>query len=99
MAAIVKQGTFRIRMLTPWTGIVDGKERTVRAGEEVDVDRDTFHALVYVHAKAEVVSVEEIIAAAKKPKKPKKPPGKRASSTKAKGGPDKNKMLKTSNQK
>lgn len=99
MATIAKHGKFRIRLITPWTGIIDGKEQTVRAGEQVDVNRDTFHALVYVHAKAEAVSVEEILAEAKKPKKPKKPPGRKASATKARRNPVADKMQKTSTQK
>lgn len=90
---------FRIRMITPWTGMVDGAEQTIKAGEEADVDLDTFRALVFIHGKAEAVSVEEIEARAKEPKKKKDPKEKTASTTKNRRVPDKDKMTKSSTQK
>jgi len=99
MATVATTKKFRIRMITPWTGMIDGVERTVRAGEEVDVDIDTFRALVFIHGKAEAVTVDEIVADAKKPKKPKKSKGTTASTIKGRRTPDKDKMLKTSTQK
>lgn len=67
----------RIRMITGWTGKIDGEERTVKPGEIVDVDDTTCRALVYQYLKAELVPVEEIIAEAKKT--PKERTGQRAS--------------------
>ncbi len=51
-------------MITGWTGKIDGEERTVKAGEEVDVDDATCRALVYQYLKAELVPLDEIIAEA-----------------------------------
>lgn len=79
----------RIRMKSGWTGKVDGKERTVKPGEIVDVDDTTCRALVYQYLKAELVSLDEIIAEAKKT--PKQRTGQRAS-RKAPNKPGKNKQ-------
>jgi hypothetical protein len=87
---------YKIKMITGWTGKVDGKERHVKAGEEVDVDVATCQALVYQHLKAELVPVEEIIAKAKAKKEPTKA---RASRKRAPTGPKKNKMEMGSAQK
>jgi hypothetical protein len=87
---------FRIKMITGWTGKVDGKEQHVKAGEEVDVDAATCQALVYQHLKAELVSVEEILAREKKKTEPMKT---RASRTRAKKQPPKDKMERSSTQK
>lgn len=89
--------TYRLRMKTPWTGKIDGKERTVKAGEEADVDANTYQALVFQYEKAEPVSVQEIEAKVKAPKK--KPTGRRASNIKAQTKPQQDKMQKTSTQK
>jgi hypothetical protein len=67
----------RIRMITGWTGKIDGKERTVKPDEVVDVDDATCRALVYQYLKAELVPLDEIIAEAKKT--PKHRTGQRAS--------------------
>ena len=88
----------RIRMITGWTGPVDGEIRNVKAGEEIDVDLATVRALVMQHSKAELVPVDEILAKAKTPPK-KKPAAQRASRTKGKKVPDKDKMVKGSTQK
>lgn len=56
----------RIKLITGWRGKIDGEERTVKAGEVVDVDEATCRALVYQHLKAELVPLEDIIADAKK---------------------------------
>jgi hypothetical protein len=87
---------FRIKMITGWTGKVDGKERHVKAGEQVDVDAATCQALVYQHLKAELVSVGEIEAKAKEKKTGTE---KTRASRKAPTGPKKDKMQKRSTQK
>lgn len=87
--------TYRIEMITPWRGKVDGKERSVKAGEQVDVDEATCKALVYQYDKAKLVPVEEIIEMVK-PKKKIKPSGNRASRTRASKGPPNNKQQKAS---
>lgn len=89
---------FRIRMKSQWTGTIDGVKRVISADEEVDVDEATCRALVYVHNKADLVTVEEIEAAIKKPKE-KKPTKQTASTTKNRKKPPKNKMVETSSQK
>ena len=86
--------SYRIRIKTRWTGMVDGVERTVEPGEEVDVDIATFRALVFQYNKAEAVTVEEIEEKAGKPAKKKKATGTKASKTKARRAPPKNKMQK-----
>lgn len=73
----VPETKHRIRMITGWRGKIDGEERTVKAGEVVDVDDATCRALVYQYLKAELVPLDEIIAEAKKT--PKERIGQRAS--------------------
>ncbi len=85
------EAKYRIEMITPWTGKIDGEERKVKAGEQVDVDMTTCRALVFQYDKAKLVTAEEIIEQAKTPVKM-KPGGQRASRTKGKKKPDKNKM-------
>ena len=87
--------TYRIEMITPWRGLVDGKERSVRAGEQVDVDEATCKALVFQYDKAKMVPVEEIIETVKPKPKP-KPSGNRASRTRASNKPPKDKQQKAS---
>lgn len=72
----VKEPTYAIKMITGWRGKIDGEERTVKAGEQVNVDIATARALVFQHGKATLVSTEELIAQSK-PKA--KPSGQRAS--------------------
>lgn len=88
--------TYRIEMITPWRGKVDGKERSVKAGEQVDVDEATCKALVYQYDKATLVPVEKIIESVK-PKAKAKPSGNRASRTRARKGSQKDKQQKASN--
>jgi hypothetical protein len=88
---------FRIKMITGWTGKVDGEERHVNAGEEVDVDAATCQALVYQHLKAELVPIGEIIAKEKEKKQTASKP--RASRKRAPTGPKKDKMQRGSTQK
>ncbi len=72
----VKEPKYAIKMITPWRGMIDGVEQTVKAGEQVNVDMATARALVFQHDKATLVSAEELIAQSKpKPK----PSGTRAS--------------------
>ena len=84
----------RIRMKSGWTGKIDGEERTVKAGETVDVDDTTCRALVYQYLKAELVPLDEIIVEAKKT--PKERTGQRASK-KAPKKPGKNKQQTAAN--
>jgi hypothetical protein len=93
---------YRLRMKSGWRGKLDStdpesEEVEVKAGEEVDVDIKTYQALVFQYNKAEPVSVEEIEAKAKAPTK--KPAGQRASKTKGKQKPDKDKMQKAASTK
>lgn len=87
--------TYRIEMITPWRGLVDGKERSVKAGEQVNVDEATCKALVFQYDKAKMASVEDIIETVK-PKKKTPPSGKRASRTRASKGPPNDKQQKAS---
>jgi len=93
---------YRLRMKSPWRGKLDstdpdGQAVDVKAGEEVDVDMKTYEALVFQHKKAEPVSVAAIEAKARTPAK--KIIKKRASHTKAKQVPDKDKKQRVAVQK
>lgn len=88
-----KEPTYAIKMLTPWTGKIDGVERTVKAGEQVNVDMTTVRALVFQYDKAEMVSVEDLIQQSK----PKPEPTGQRASRKGKKTPDRNKQQTTSN--
>jgi hypothetical protein len=96
------KGKHRIRMITAWTGNLDGdpqgEKTSVAAGEEVDVGISVVRALVLQYNKAELVTVEEIEAKAKEPEK-KKQTGKTASQTKGRRVPPKDKMVKESTDK
>ena len=95
----MKMKSYPIRMKSPWTGQIDGVEKRVETGEIVNVDLDTFRALVFQYEKAEAVSVEEMaeLAASKEETPPpKKTDTKKASRTKAQVKPPKDKMVKSS---
>ena len=95
----MSSGTFRIRMKHSWTGAqrVGEEKRHIKAGEVVDVDTQTFQALVFQHGIAEAVSVEEIEAKAKEEAKATRPAKRKttASKTKARSTPAKDKMQKS----
>ena len=67
---------YRMRLKSNWRGMVDGEERYIRAGEEADVDFDTYKALCFDREIAEPVPIEEIETQPKaKPKAKPKPRG------------------------
>ena len=57
----------RIRLKSSWRGKIDStdpecEEKQYEAGDVIDVDVKTCNALVFIHLKAELVTLEEIEA-------------------------------------
>ena len=80
------EAKYRLKLKSGWRGKADStdpecEEKEYTAGEELDVDRKTYHALVFQYEKALPVSVEEIEAKAIEGAKPKGTQRKRASKT------------------
>ena len=81
---------YRMRLKSNWRGMVDGEEKFLQAGEEADVDFDTYKALCFDREIAEPVPIEEIETQQAKPKAKPKPRGRPKAQK-----PAEDKMIKT----
>ena len=83
------EAKYRLKLKSGWRGKADStdpecEEKEYTAGDEIDVDRKTYSALVFQYEKAEPVSVGDIETKAAEKAAPQKKPTSRASRTKGK---------------